>query len=417
MVRWDDLRREPFRIFFPLATVLGLLGVNHWLIYALGWSSSYSGAYHAGMQVGGYMLGFITGFLLTALPRFAAAEPATTGELILMLTLFLAQSLLLSSGRWMAAQASFAALLVALAVFAGRRFAQRRSGVGPPAEFIWILLAILQGLIGSGLLIGVQAGWFPVWLLRVGRPMAQQGFLLSIVIGVGGFMAPRLLGRGYLLVNPAGVSEQQARWIRWQRVRLHLLAGAALVVSFVVEGAGAVSLAYGLRAAVVTAEFAWTAQFYRPPSTQERYVTFLWLSLWMILIGLWGPVVAPRYRVAMLHAAFIGGFSLMAFAVATMVVLSHGGRGGELRQPLRVLKTVGAGIALAVIARLAADLQPTLFFQWLGVAAACWSLAALGWLCFSLPHITRRVPSGTFERAHDEVKRQVAPSAAVSQRP
>ena len=30
-VRWEDLRREPFRLFFPLGVVLGCLGVGHWL--------------------------------------------------------------------------------------------------------------------------------------------------------------------------------------------------------------------------------------------------------------------------------------------------------------------------------------------------------------------------------------------------
>src|SRR3989338_3766696 len=99
MITWADLRREPFRICFPLAVLVGLLGVNHWLAYALGWSAMSSGFYHAGLQVA-YMLGFIAGFLLTALPRFSSTPPATSVELSLMLALWMAQPVLLSAGQW-----------------------------------------------------------------------------------------------------------------------------------------------------------------------------------------------------------------------------------------------------------------------------------------------------------------------------
>ena len=413
MIRWTDLRREPFRLFFPLGTVFGLVGVTHWLVYALGWTGSYSGFYHAGIQVA-YMLGFVIGFLLTALPRFASTAPATTTELVVFLTLFMAQPVLLSVGQWMAAQAAFAGLLVALAVFAGRRFTGHRAEIGPPTEFVWIGLAVLHGLIGSGLMISAQAGWLPARLLAVGRPMAQQGFLLSIVLGVGGFMAPRLMGRRALLVTPEGVSEARAIQLRAQRVAWHLLAGFLLASSFFVEGSGAVAAAYGLRAAVVTAELVWTTQLFRPPAAPDLYVKFVWVSLWMVLCGLWGAALAPARRVAMLHLVFLGGFSVMVFAVGTMVVLSHSGAGTRLRQPLWVLHVVGAGIAVAVIARLAADALPARFFQLLGVAAASWSVAAISWLVFSLPYVVRAVPAGTFERLHEEAKRKLSGAHAAS---
>src|SRR3989338_4311737 len=113
MVGWADLRREPFRLFFPLGTLLGLVGINHWLVYALGWAGSSSGFFHAGIQVGGYMLGFIAGFLLTALPRFASTAPASSAELAVFLALFLAHPVLLALGPGSGAPAAVAGLLVA----------------------------------------------------------------------------------------------------------------------------------------------------------------------------------------------------------------------------------------------------------------------------------------------------------------
>jgi uncharacterized protein involved in response to NO len=112
--------------------------------------------------------------------------------------------------------------------------------------------------------------------------------------------------------------------------------------------------------------------------------------------------------VALLHLTFIGGFSLMAFAVATMVVLSHGGAGEHLRQPLPIFTLLAAGLAGALTARLAAEFLPALFFPLLGAAAVCWSASALAWLAFILPHALRPAPAGAFERLHETAKRQLA---------
>jgi hypothetical protein len=38
----SEWRREPFRVFFPLAIVLGWAGVGQWLLYATGVSTTYS---------------------------------------------------------------------------------------------------------------------------------------------------------------------------------------------------------------------------------------------------------------------------------------------------------------------------------------------------------------------------------------
>lgn len=407
MVSWGDLRREPFRLFFPLGVLYGLLGADHWVAYALGWIPSYSGFYHASLQVGAYLACIIVGFLLTALPRFMAAPPATSAELATFLLLFLAYPVALSRGRWIAAEGCFLGILILLAVFAGRRVAARRTTTGPPTEFVWIPIGILHGVVGLGVLMLGQAGALPAWALAAGRPMVQQGFLLSMVLGVGGFMAPRLMGRSELLVTPAGISEERARRIRRSRIGRHAIAGLLLFLSFWVEGAGAVAWAYRLRAIIVTAELAWTTRFIRRPAVPDRYVQFLWVSLWMIVLGACGAAVAARFRVALLHLMFLGGFSLMSFAVATMVVLSHSGEGQRLRQPLWALRAVGIGLAVAVAARLSADAFPRSFFQLLALAAAAWSVAGVSWLMFAAPFLVRAASPEAFDRAHESAKRHV----------
>lgn len=402
---WHDLRREPYRLFFPLGVVSGCLGVGHWLALGLRWIPTGSGFFHASVQLNAYMMGFILGFLMTALPRFASAPPSSTSELLAALALFAGQVLAAAGGWWVVAQSCQAGLLVFLAVFAGRRFAGRTVSVHPPTEFVWVPLALLLGLIGSALLGLGQGGFIPSRWLGLARPLAQQGFTLGIVVGVAGFMAPRLMGTA---MPPAVMTPQQATAVRWRRIRWHLAAGAVFTGSFVLEGAGRVQSAYVLRALVLTGVLTWTTRWYRRPAAQETYVRLLRMSLWMIVLGVWSAALLPAYRVAMLHAVFIGGLSLMTFAVGTMVIFSHAGEGAALRRPMRVLRIVAADILIAAIARISADTQPNAYFTLLAIASGAWLAAAMTWLIVMWPRLLRISSPGTFERLHEAAKQRLA---------
>ncbi|NDD39822.1 MAG: hypothetical protein EB082_15680, partial [Verrucomicrobia bacterium] len=63
-----ELHREPFRLFFPAATLAGLYGVLLWVPLLLGWTADYPGATHARMMVQGFFAGFMFGFLGTSMP-------------------------------------------------------------------------------------------------------------------------------------------------------------------------------------------------------------------------------------------------------------------------------------------------------------------------------------------------------------
>ncbi len=107
-IGWHNLRREPFRMLFPLGVLFGGVGVSHWLWYALGWAAS-SRFYHASMQIGAYMVCFIAGFLWTAMLRMTATPPVTSVELSALLALLVAQTFFLAVHDTVAAQACFAA--------------------------------------------------------------------------------------------------------------------------------------------------------------------------------------------------------------------------------------------------------------------------------------------------------------------
>lgn len=96
----------------------------------------------------------------------------------------------------------------------------------------------------------------------------------------------------------------------------------------------------------------------------------------------------------------------MVFAVATMVVFSHGGEAQRLKSPLGVVRIIGAGVALALAARVSADLLPGAYLAHLGSAAAVWMAMALIWLAHALPRLVRTLPPGEFERMHNEAKQR-----------
>ena len=58
-------------------------------------------------------------------------------------------------------------------------------------------------------------------------------------------------------------------------------------------------------------------------------------------------------------------------------------------------------------ARAGADCWPAQYFVLLGLAASSWLIAGVSWLGFILPRVVRVPAAGTFERLHEEAKRQM----------
>lgn len=110
---------------------------------------------------------------------------------------------------------------------------------------------------------------------------------------------------------------------------------------------------------------------------------------------------------AALHLVFVGGYSLMTFAVATMVILSHAGEARRLRRPSWALRLTGGGVLTALALRLASVAFPDRYFELLGAAVAVWLVAALAWLVHVAPWLGRTLPVADLERIHEESKLRV----------
>ncbi len=367
--------REPYRLFFPLGMLMSFVGVGHWLVYGMGFSEQYSGSFHSSVQVWLYLGCYITGFLMTAVPRLAGAPLAAAWEVVLALVVFGGTSAALFGHRRLLAEGLLIVWVLCLAGFVVRRF-RARTVAAPPSEFVWIGWAFLHALAGLGVSLSTHLGLLESGWWRLGRAASEQGFLISIVLGVGGFLGPRLLG-SHELPSPEAL-RQIIRLRRSQRAP-HLIAGAVLFVSFWLQGPYWAFFATVLRAGVVTWALTRARVLLVRPRTKGTFAAAVQVAFWMIAAGPWLAVFFPRHQVAALHVLFIGGFSVLTFAVSTMVVLSHAGEGQRLERFWAI--PVVTGVALLSLAmRVLADGLPQHYFTLLSVGSMFWLLGGGLWL-------------------------------------
>lgn len=409
----DAICREPYRLFFPLGVFAALWGVGLWLFYALGWIPTVTGFAHSLLQVVIYMNCFIIGFLLTALPRFTATAHARPWELGTFFMLMTAMAGAISWGQWILAEGSYLLWLIFLVRFIVVRVRHRRrdASAQPPVEMIWLPIGVVSGMVGTMLMMAGQLKWLPVWSLTIGKPMMLQGFLCCTVMGVASFLIPRLKGthqRSTADEPPActqsacgqGCSSSALS----RKVRQSLVAGGIFLFSFVLEGLKWEAAGYGLRAAVMTIVFIQTKTLLYVPRRKDFYILLAWGAVWLVVIGYWLAAFLPAYQTAMLHLAFIGGFSLMTFSIGTMVIYSHAGEARRLQQFGWGLRIVMTALVLAVVKRMLSVLFPDQYFQFLGIASFFWCTAAVAWLVDVAPFLFKVPRDDEFEQMHQTAK-------------
>ncbi len=390
---WKAFCREPYRLFFPLGTVAATVGIGHWALYAFKIVPTYSLFFHSSVQMMLYMNCFIVGFLMTAFPRFTQTAPAREGEVVAMLFLFTGMGIFLSLGQWVMAEVVLIAWYGLLMFFILNRVLNKpKSSFAPqpPMELFWLPVAIVHGLLGTMILILGQMKILPLWALKVGKPMMDQGFLICLVMGIGGFLIPRLMGT----YQTAAI----------HRKNLYVLGAIIFFMSFLVEGLGYPAAGYGLRAAIVTAVFLTSNVLNKFPKSGTFYVTLTWVSVWMVALGFWGACFFNTYQVLMLHISFLGGFSLMTFAIATMVIMSHAGQAEKLNKGTWIVPAVATGVFLALAGRLLVAVYPDFYFQLLGIAASLWIVGAVVWLMYMAPFLKYIPQADEFGRMHDQAK-------------
>lgn len=373
---------EPFRLFFPLGVVLGWMGIGHWLLYTRGITSTYSCVVHGTIQMQAFMMAFAAGFLMTAIPRRTQAMVASRPEISMAALLLVCTTVAATADRLVVAQLSYGALFVLLLAFAIRRFRGRASGRRPPAAFVLIPIAALQGVAGAMLNASASRPGGSAWAGGLGRLLVEQGVFLCLIVGIGSLVLPLM---GGATPPPDLGSSRRESW----KAGAYGIAGATICASLVAEQLGWHRGGPLLRALVVLGALALGAGAWRPPGKPGLHRQIVWLATWLIPLGLAVSALWPDYRVPALHIVFIGGFSLLAFGVATHVTLAHLDLDALAQGRPPAVAFLAAMLLGAMAARVSAD-GTDAYFAHLGWAAALWLIGSAVWLLFVMPKLLRR---------------------------
>ena len=129
-------------------------------------------------------------------------------------------------------------------------------------------------------------------------------------------------------------------------------------------------------------------KLWRPPGRNVRLSWVLWAAGWCLALGLVAAAALPAYAVTAWHLVFVGGYGLLTLAIATRVVVSHGGH--EMPEEGRVL---GAGVlvaaAIALVLRLSSDGGSPAALRLDALAAAAWAVAWGWWFAGAWPRVRR----------------------------
>jgi uncharacterized protein involved in response to NO len=381
---------DPYRIFFPLGILLGVAGVAIWPLYYFGVTEGYSGRAHGLVQSDGFLYAFIAGFLLTAIPRFTSTDAPSRKIQYVLASVLVVACIAFELQAFAIGNTAFALAHFIVITLGVRRFRRRQQN--PPPTFALVGAGLVSGAIGAA--INAFVAWNliePFWDL-LGKRLLTEGMVLLLVLGVGGFLGPRLLGFAELpkFINVKPPTRERIR-------PEYAAASAAILFSLIAEYGFGIQIMAFVRAAVVTVTIFGTVQPWRFPATRTTLAWCVWVAHWLVVTSLWLMAAAPRYRVDFLHVLFIGGFSLLILAVGTRVTLSHGGHGLQQERgswPLRIGLATGL---IAMLARIGAPLAPFSYFEHLALAALLWIGGMLFWGLYLFRLIHRRVD---FELPH-----------------
>ncbi len=365
------LRREPYRLLFPIGILLTWCGVLPWLTNAVWGVPAWPAIFHSIAQVEGFLASFVVGFLFTMIPRRTGTAPPSAWELALGASMPVAITVAVWWHAVALSQLAWLVLLGTLLQFLVRRARRRDAARRPPDAFVWIPMGLGMALFGTLLLglygpLHLDGAWHVL-----GQGLLVEGLMLSLVVGVGSMLIPLLTRQGS---STDGDPERPGPR------RLHLVAGALLAVSFAIQAFVDSAFGHGMRAVVVALVLTTSAGILRTPTAPGLHRRLVWLAAWAIPTGYALAALLPATPQIGRHVVFLGGFAWMTLAVGLHVTLAHGGRQDLVHRSPWPVRIMVALLALALVARGLVHADPLRMRWWIGIAAGCYLAATLAWV-------------------------------------
>jgi len=377
---------DPFRLLFPVGTLIGILGVLMWPLYVWNFTHVYPGIMHSRIMVEGFLTCFVIGFLTTALPRLLDVPRVGLGESLGFAAALMATALAHFLGWTLLGDALFFLTLSALVLALAIRAIFRKDT--PPPAFVLVAMGLLSALIGSAVLLLAQVVPESVspTASTTARLLLNQGYLLLPIMGIGAFLLPRFFN----LPNRQNFPESLALPPGWKlRALFAMCCGLAVIVSFVLEATGNLRTGCGLRAVAVLIYFIREVPVHQAGFGGGTLALGLRIALFAFPCGYGLMAISPDRISSYLHIIFITGFSLLTFVVASRVVLGHSGQSDKFRAPLHAVRVMLALVTLAMLTRVSADWMPAISMTHYAYAGTAWICGVLIWAAAILPSVRR----------------------------
>jgi uncharacterized protein involved in response to NO len=362
MMNVEIIKRDPFRIFFPLGVLLLLLGILIW-VPRIWDAENYPVLLHRTLVLNGFMTAFIGGFLFTAVPRFSRTEFAS-GREVTVLFLLIVSGLIagfFGSERLVFLASGMTGLWILF--FLIRRIRKRKAN--PPYSFLFLFVGLILWVIsGVSSFFGAPEEM---------KELHYHGAVMAIILGVGSRLLPGILGHTEIVNHQKKLYEAPVPLYRTLPAGFALLMLAYICSFFLPPDLSTKVCA--LVVMIIGLSYWKLSQF---PKEKTALTISLWICGWLIVLSYILRALWSEGMIHGSHAFFINGLVLLSFLVATRVIQSHGPQDKNLEN-WKGLYVVTALIFLASATRVSAYLLPERYLSHLGYASLLLLAAILIW--------------------------------------
>lgn len=386
-IRVQDLWVEPFRLFFPLAGVAGLIGVGFWPLMLRGWIDYFPNVIHARLMVMGFYGGFVFGFLGTSIPRLLGAPALRSWEVVTMLGVHIALVICYTLNQIAAGDYLVVANALFLTGGMGIRILRRKDLPSP--GFLMILPGLLCLIAGLGIAEADRRMRLEGDYELLFRLLTYHGYILLCLLGAGSFLLPRFLGVGVR----RSYGDDGAPGHLWRiGALITLVTGFAVFGSYFADVSLGSRVGATIRAVLVSCFLWWEIPFERLRWSARGVQPLLIIGIACLPAGIFAAGWWPGLRVGLGHIELVTGFGFITLAVATRVVFGHSGNRDQLERFHPWISLAALLVLLAVPTRIAGEIWPQLMISHYLYGALGWMVGLAIWMAAVIPKVLRPDP-------------------------